>query len=400
MQHTIDTPKYINNKLIPLPHSINTSKYLKKTTKQTVLNQPILSADGTLGGNSFAVATSNSGTYAPYNAFTFSSYSGMVSGGTGLPYWQAPWNTMAEYTMYNPNPIKGTITFYGVCYTTCKIQGSNDGVNFEDATGTLSRGSQVVGFYTFTATITTAYKYLKIVPLTTYNANAGGYILRIKWVDMSQMVEQTEAWTTGTSSNYTLKKPQYHSVNVPKYLKKTTISRAWTQPMNITSNQPLGGNSFAVGAWTRSTGVASTVTSQSWKLFNSTYSGNMNSPQNDDYVNNGTYFIFYNPNPLKISQIGLKEPNVGNAKMKNVELLGSNNGTDWVSIASSTNGATATGGWIFPVNSTLAYKYHKFVCVSASSSSVWIGTKVFNITATEQTEAWTTGTSSNYDLIK
>ncbi|MBR2245447.1 MAG: leucine-rich repeat protein [Bacilli bacterium] len=105
--------------------------------------RPNLTANGTMGGESFAVASYTGGSNPSYYAVNGSSsnyWSGQVYTSSGTQY--AP-----RYFIYNPNPLKITqlvltFTSSSTQYTTpgIEISGSNDGENYEilDSNYTLS----------------------------------------------------------------------------------------------------------------------------------------------------------------------------------------------------------------------------------------------------------------------
>lgn len=80
-----------------MKHTIDTPKYLKKTVTETAWTQPILTSDGTLGGNSFAVQMLNNPTNPAWQAFNDSADGARITSGA---------STDSSYTMYNPNPLK------------------------------------------------------------------------------------------------------------------------------------------------------------------------------------------------------------------------------------------------------------------------------------------------------
>ena len=107
---------------------------------------------------------------------------------------------MAEFTLYYPQKFKGTFNVYGQCYTTLKVQGSDNNSNWVDVTNSLSKTQSIAGYKgtgvnvdEFVISINSPYKYFKIVPLTTYNTNAGGYILRIIDIVFTNTVYETSA---------------------------------------------------------------------------------------------------------------------------------------------------------------------------------------------------------------
>ena len=123
--------------------------------------RPNLTANGTLGGDSFAVSATRYSTRYAYYA---------VDSSTST-YWRPSSTGTVEYTLYNPNLLKITqmvFTYTGTSYraSTVTVQGSNDNTNWETVTssysgtttGTLDMSSNTKG-----------YKYYKL-SLVTYSS--------------------------------------------------------------------------------------------------------------------------------------------------------------------------------------------------------------------------------------
>jgi hypothetical protein len=119
----------------------------------TTWTRPNLTADGTLGGNSFAVYSPTQ--YSnPYRAVddSASTYWGYYNSGD------------QTYIFYNPNALKVTeivYTYYGSSYRAkaVAIQGSNDNSKWVDITSIYSGSNET---YTSTLTNDKYYKYYKL----------------------------------------------------------------------------------------------------------------------------------------------------------------------------------------------------------------------------------------------
>ena len=128
-----------------------------QTTVEVGFVQPILSANGTLGGDSFAVLNSyNTGSYYTWKMFDGnSSTAGALGLGTGT------------LTIYNPIALKvSEFEFLGWdMNSVTSVKGSNDGTNYTSITFSSSKNGSVV-----TATLTNSnfYKYYQI---DTYGAS-------------------------------------------------------------------------------------------------------------------------------------------------------------------------------------------------------------------------------------
>ena len=141
---------------------------LPSATYTTDWARPNLTANGTLGGDSFAVAASSeySSTYAAYNAVRTTS-------GTSYS-WRTSSITECTYTMYNPDNLKVssiTIVYTGATYvpSTLTVDGSDDGESWVSLPSTYSLSST-----TGTLTITTPspYKYYRL----NFTRSSAGYI--------------------------------------------------------------------------------------------------------------------------------------------------------------------------------------------------------------------------------
>lgn len=162
----------VGGSIITTGSDINEPVTLTPCTIQT-FTRPDLTANGTVGGNAFAVLDPNSTSSNAWRA--------MDSNTTTSYYWNGstPYSGSKEFIFYNPNPLNVTgLTFY---YTSTsyyasglRVQGSNDNINWEDITTTYSGSST-----TYTATLTNDkyYKYYKLI--FSKPVYYGGYYVRI-----------------------------------------------------------------------------------------------------------------------------------------------------------------------------------------------------------------------------
>lgn len=139
-----------------------TRKYYKTITvnvpeETQTFTQPVLSANGTLGGSNFAVSASSenqSGTN-PYRAFE-------AFDGNSDTYWRCANTTSGWIQFYNPKPLYVSTLIWGYFYsypTGGSVLGSNDGTNFDTLT-TWTNSS--AADFTITVNSTKAYKYYRI----------------------------------------------------------------------------------------------------------------------------------------------------------------------------------------------------------------------------------------------
>ncbi len=146
-----------------------TNEYNSGTAKTQLIEeqwvQPVLSANGTLGGSSFAVASSSdySTSYLPYMAFRSD---------FDTSYWHSASQTDNNWYLifYNPTAIKVSkldLTIYSTSHipTGGKLQGSNNGTSWTDVcsfTNTTAT-NQSDKFVIDARSNTTFYKYYKIL---------------------------------------------------------------------------------------------------------------------------------------------------------------------------------------------------------------------------------------------
>ena len=136
-----------------------------------------------------------------------------------------------------------------------------------------------------------------------------------------------------------------------KYYKKVAVEKDWTQPV-LTSNGTLGGDSFAV----YTTSTITDMPQNLYKAFNST-----DNPAGVVYARiNKNDVIFYSPNPLKCNQFSIMDYWSGYYYQYGLRagiVKGSNNGTDWVTIA-NISGGTAQKKNVFNFTNNNFYKYY------------------------------------------
>lgn len=139
-------------------------KYYKYQYKDWV--QPVLTANGTMGGDSFAVRGANSGSNA------YLAYDGNAS--TYLALWS---NLVNETYFYNPKPLKITtlnFTYYPSCWISKgEIYGSND----DSLYTLLTEFSHSGNTGTVEINNETPYKYFKIKVISANGNNGYGYLL-------------------------------------------------------------------------------------------------------------------------------------------------------------------------------------------------------------------------------
>lgn len=151
-----------------------------------------------------------------------------------------------------------------------------------------------------------------------------------------------------------------------EYLVYGAVETAFSQP-TLSANGTLGGASFAV---TASSEYSTYYAYKAVDNNNSTFWGS----------NSGlpAYFVFYNPNALKISSLTFK--NTTTDVITAYTLYGSNDNSTYTTIGSYTNSVTTSGAsWTTQINSSEFYKYHKIVATSGTTT--YAGITQLDITA-------------------
>ena len=333
-------------------------KYLNKKTVEKAWTQPVLSANGTLGGGSFAVGgTTPNGT--------------SISGGsTWVLFNNNPNNTeqYVQYTtvgsyiiIYNPTPLNITAFNWLVFRNDlryfprkCTVYGSNDNKSWD----TLGTFNNVLSWNL--SSNTNYYKYHKVV----INTLASSYT-DIRQCNITA-TQQTQSWQECTKEEYDNSLVYYKKIETP-----------WTRPI-LTSDGTLGGNSFAVAK------VGNSYNGDAYQTFDGSTSTAFR-----PYVNNG--LIFYNPKPLNITNLACNVAYANEGILKG-ELYASNDNSAWELINNNIGGAQT---WSTNINMQGRYKYFKLMSTSVTGGRGSVAELI--ITATEQT--WQQCTKEEYDLL-
>lgn len=163
------------------------------------------------------------------------------------------------------------------------------------------------------------------------------------------------------------------TVNIPAHDVYTysESTEPWTQPV-LSADGTIGGNSFAV----YSNGVLGSGY-EAWKAFDGNSSTYWWSHSGTD-----NYLGFYNPNPLTVSNIKIKN---SQQAITDYEFQYSDNGIEWTIAVTGTNTNTTSGGeWDFNVNAG-AHPYWRIVAKTAGYKRV----VEMVITAHTGTGTWT-----------
>ena len=205
------TPKNINLELsngtltlkkgskVYVPNGFSSIKYYKYT--YTAWTRPNLTTDGTLGGDSFAVAADT--TWSGYPIYQ------AVDGDDSTRWLAAKNSTNSSFIFYNPKPLKVTKinvtkqhTDSGIYASAGDVYGSNDNSNWYKL-GSFTGGTYNNGFSCDLSSNNKAYKYHRITPTTTVTAGWGISELQITATQQTGSVESTSSdydYTVGDGS--------------------------------------------------------------------------------------------------------------------------------------------------------------------------------------------------------
>jgi len=165
-----------------------------------------------------------------------------------------------------------------------------------------------------------------------------------------------------------------------RYLMGSTVAgsseQSWAQPI-IVENGIMGGSYFAVQA-----NNEYNATYAAWKVFDA--------PTNNTYwesanVSNVTHwYTFYNPTPLKVSNLSIKNAGNVNYAILSGTLQASNDNTNWTNLATISNSVTAINTYwdiSVPVAKRNFYKYYRLYNIT-STNGIYITIGDIKITAT------------------
>ena len=378
-------------------------KYYKKVTIENDFTQPILTSNGTLGGNKFAVGIN----VTQHHINIWTCFNGQTDTGYITPDNGIYTPATVEITIYNPIPLnikkftlsQGSTNASGGLHAGT-IYGSNDGANWVKVgtySGLTAQGSTITEYINLPSN-NAYYKYHKI---SNTEGGYNGVVLKEITITATQKVETwqectKEEYDTLSSSNRHIEN-RYMSNVSKKYLKKvnTIVESSWTQPI-LKSNGTLGGDSFAVDG---SLYEGSTTRYPAYGCFD-------NSSNEWWASTNPAYYILYNPKPINITNLlVVYSSNFGglNFSIKSCIIQGSNDGNNWINIKSFNKLSQSQGGtqsFDLATNSNY-YKYYRINNIVANYGSLNTRISSMQITATEQTQgyAWQECTKSEYDQL-
>lgn len=296
--------------------------------------QPTLTANGTLGGNSFAVYSSapifeyQGYIYEPYCAFDNNSNTCWSPELTNA-------NDPIDLIIYNPNPLKVMALHWEVFdYDRRPVNWEWYGSNDNETYTLISSGTNSSNDFTLNFTPSAAYKYHKFRTLASYN------YLNAKQITLTAKEQRTPS---------TLYNSNFQPLNPQPAFEATTFK----QPI-LNASGTMGGSTFAVSA----DGVFGSY--YTWYPF----AANANTDQAYTWAksgNTGNYY-FYNPTPIKVQSIELTNRNEASASraFTSGTVYGSNDYSTWTELATFTNDNIQENyTWTIDVNATTAYSYYR-----------------------------------------
>lgn len=359
-------------------------KYYKNAIVETTFVRPNLTANGTLGGDSFAVG----GYYWHPQTGNNSIYT-LFDGNTSTGCTCTAYNGGGYIIFYNPLPLKVTSVqndhiWYAGDWYDVTISGSNDGTNWTDL-GYFSHG------LTTKCEISNPqyFNYYRLYNNSGFGHDGSGYGGGLTEIYITG-TEKTEGIIESTSSDY----DYYVDVPVYKIVKERKVkyykNEAWQQP-TLTSNGTLGGDNFAVSA------SASLGIYEPYYAFNGsggTSTDNWHAPQGVPQ-----WLEWYSPEEITITNISItnaKESAFPDA-INNYQVQTSEDGVTWTTIYSGSNNINTAGyTWNIDLSSVLPKsKYFRLYVTSCMNRNY---VRIFHIVLTAYTVQ--EGSSTNYDFYQ
>lgn len=336
--------------------------------------QPILTANGTMDENSFAVAASTSeSSYPPYKAFDKITSSRWGATSSTVPQW---------ISWYNPKPLKITDIAIANRSDTPNhlasgiIQACDDNVswvNIKEWTNDVSERGAVWNIDL--SNNVKSYKYYRLY-ISKYNISGDTTYVSIPELTITA---QEQAIVESSESDYDF----YEDIDIYKLPTKTARMyykyqyHDWIQPV-LTANGTMGGDNFAV------------TTYQAWDGNASTFAQFFTNGENETF--------FYNPRPLKIST--MKFTYYPTCWISKGEIYGSNDGSSYTLLTEFSHNSNSE---TVEVNNETPYKYFKIKIINANGNNghgYLIIADIIQIDMTAQEKVIIEGTESDYDFYK
>lgn len=184
--------------------------------------------------------------------------------------------------------------------------------------------------------------------------------ISLKWSDKNKGVLPAFSTLSGIRNRIRFKTIDGGATWEAEYTSYGGVETTFAQPV-LSSDGTLGGNSFAVYA------DRVYLTNYAYLAFDNNSSTNFNC---DDGA--GHYLIFYNPVPLKVSQLSITNRYDYNYTVTGYILYGSNDNSNWTLLVSGTNNITnagATYNVAIPESNRGFYKYYKFYTTATNAGN-------------------------------
>lgn len=210
-----------------------------------------------------------------------------------------------------------------------------------------------------------------ILDFTTTNSsypviNTNG--ISLKWSDKNKGILPSFSSLSGVRNRITFKTIDGGSTWEAKYSSYGGIETTFVQP-TLSANGTMGGASFAVD-------VSSIVNPYYAYL---AVDGGTSTFWNSGAAS-GEWFEFYNPIPIKVSNLNIRNRFDYNYAITGYTVYGSNDGSNWTSLTSGTNNiTTANATWDIPIpsNNQGFYKYYK-IYASTTTGYATINTLIIS----------------------
>ena len=201
--------------IVPQVHSINTPKYLKKMVTETAWTQPIATGATTaIDGGNMIISSSNGTGYLAYDG----------NSGDNLSY-EAAWQPLAT-TGWLKLELPYNIKISSISIKNSYTQRQNMGISgrfYINSNKTTSLGgsfSLTTNNQISTISVNNIVTNTIYLDITSVSSPSYGGIREITITG----TKVTETWIAGTPADYDVIVPQVHSINTPKYLKKTSTT--------------------------------------------------------------------------------------------------------------------------------------------------------------------------------
>ena len=319
--------------------------------------QPVLTADGVIGGNSFAVSASsvlNSWEGTTNNSrIAFNAFDGVTTDNDETGCWHSDEGFPQWIQFYNPNPLKvSKLTIYNRSYDGAHrneygVAYSDDGNTFTEFLSGTSPNQNDGG--TFTIVIDQgAHKYWRIIAKSSSGSNSGYATIGEIKIDAQEYVETNKALAL-------LKRTSYFE-NVGTY-------KPWSQPV-LTANGTVGGSSFAVSASSYHDSPR-----QPYCAFDGVTTDNGETGCWHSSAGFPQWIQFYNPNPLNISKLTIMNRSASGAYINSYGISYSDNGSNFTEFVTGTSPNQVDGGSFDVAINQGGHKYWRITAYSGSGSN-------------------------------